>query len=52
MHRMKPKDDAIKVEGVLNDASGGHPGAEDILLGGKIVLRGGPVKLLHETVPW
>ena len=52
MRRMKPKHDAIKVEGVLNDASGGDPGAKDVLLGGEVVLRGGPVKLLHETVPW
>ena len=44
-----PKDDAVEVEGVLDDAGGGHPGAEDVLLRGQVVLLRGPLYLLHET---
>ena len=32
-----PEHYSIQVEGVLNDAGGGHPGPQDILLGGQVV---------------
>ena len=32
-----PEHYSIKVEGVLNDAGGGHPGPQDILLRGQVV---------------
>ena len=44
-----PKDDAVEVEWVLDDAGGGHPRAEDVLLRGQVVLLRRPVDLLHET---
>ena len=33
----QPEHDIVQVEGVLDDARGGDPGSEDVLLSGQIV---------------
>ena len=48
-HPSPPEDDAVYAEGVLNDACGGHSDAEDVLLGGHIVLRTNAVQTIQVT---
>ena len=38
-----PEPDLLEVEGVLDDAGGGHPDAQDVLLGADVVREGYPV---------
>lgn len=40
-----PKPDLVQVEGVLDDARGGDAHAQDVLLGGQVIVRGQSVDL-------
>ena len=48
-HPSPPEDDAVYAERVLNDACGGHSDAEDVLLGGHIVLCTNAVQTIQVT---
>ena len=48
-HPSPPEDDAVYAKRVLDDACGGHSDAEDVLLGGHIVLRTNAVQAIQVT---
>jgi len=46
---LPPEDDAVEIEGVLDDARGGDARAQDVLLGGQVLGVGDAIGVADET---